>query len=284
MVSINWHDPAVITADFETFIRLQHVVGGIYIWEFVNTLNYDWSYVIGERPWTWTMWERCRLSILASVIIIFIGFDSTSEINCEAWSKLIFIFPYLGVLFASILMGVRGHVVPTFDQPLTIAIWNRNIYVIGLTALVLLAQVGVLVRSVVVASAKWDPSSNTCFTEDTAHSLPVMSTTLASDVVLLLCMFTGLLRHREARGFGMCRLLWNQGLVWIAAAVVAEVPTVVFLILDLNDAYNLMFQPSEMIILAIAATSMYRTLTNFVSGRIEWTFTEGPAIRHQGLK
>ncbi|KAI0319100.1 hypothetical protein OF83DRAFT_1112181 [Amylostereum chailletii] len=83
-------------------------------------------------------------------------------------------------------------------------------------------------------------------------------------------MFTGLLRHREARNFGVCRFLWNQGLIWIAAAVVAEIAPVVFLGLDLNDAFNLMFQPSEMIILSIAATSMYRGLTNFVSGCVEF--------------
>ncbi|KAI0319110.1 hypothetical protein OF83DRAFT_1112241 [Amylostereum chailletii] len=57
----------------------------------------------------------------------------------------------------------------------------------------------------------------------------------------------------------------------------------VFLGLNLNDPFDLIFQQSGLIILSIAATRMYRGLTDFVSGRIEWTLTEGPAIRHPGL-
>ncbi|KAI0317306.1 hypothetical protein OF83DRAFT_1172084 [Amylostereum chailletii] len=178
---VNWHDPAVVAADFEAFTKLQHVVGGIFIWEFVITLDYDWSYITGERSWKWTMWASCRLSILAAVILVFVGFDSKSELNCEAWIKFMFIFPYLGILFASALIAVRAT-----------AIWDRNIYILLLTVSGLLVQLGVLIRSVAVADARWDPNSNTCSTEDTTHSLPVMSATLAVDAVLLLCMFTGI--------------------------------------------------------------------------------------------
>ncbi|KAI0309085.1 hypothetical protein OF83DRAFT_1180035 [Amylostereum chailletii] len=56
----NWKDPAFVAADFNVFTKLQHLVIGIYIWEFVTALRYDWSYVTGKRSWRWTMWASQR--------------------------------------------------------------------------------------------------------------------------------------------------------------------------------------------------------------------------------
>ena len=68
-------------------------------------------------------------------------------------------------------------------------------------------------------------------------------------------MLVGLFRWREARSSDVWKLLWNQvclsattgidmdveqllqGLIWVALATVAEVPTVVFVWLNLNRAH-----------------------------------------------
>jgi hypothetical protein len=87
---------------------------------------------------------------------------------------------------------------------------------------------------------------------------------LVTDVVLLLTMLVGLLRLRQhGTMFALGQLLWNQGLVWLFLASVAEVPPVVFILLDLNDPLNLMFQPSGFVVMSIAATRMHRSLTDF---------------------
>jgi hypothetical protein len=88
--------------------------------------------------------------------------------------------------------------------------------------------------------------------------------TLVSDVVLLLTMLVGLLRlNRNGVMGGFGQLLWKQGLVWLFLATVAEVPPVVFLVLNLNGPLNLMFQTPALIGMTIAATRMYRSLTDF---------------------
>ncbi|KAI0319111.1 hypothetical protein OF83DRAFT_851704 [Amylostereum chailletii] len=53
-----------------------------------------------------------------------------------------------------------------------------------------------------------------------AGTLPFVVAILASDVVLFLCMLTGLWRHREARRFGVCRFLWDQ--VWFPPFLIKE--------------------------------------------------------------
>jgi len=51
--------------------------------------------------------------------------------------------------------------------------------------------------------------------------------TFSTDIVLFSLMLIGLLRlgFHERSAFGMGRLLWRQGLIWLLIATLAEVPT-----------------------------------------------------------
>lgn len=92
----------------------------------------------------------------------------------------------------------------------------------------LLAQLALLIHSVIIATASWETEMQGCVLKDSVHaSLPLLSATFAADTVLLALMLVGLVRRREARKFGMWRFLVKQGLVWLAVAAVAELPTVV---------------------------------------------------------
>ncbi|KAI9508046.1 hypothetical protein F5148DRAFT_1199660 [Russula earlei] len=52
----NFNDPAVILQNFWSVVKLWHAVDGLYIWEFVTTLDYEWSVFKGHRPYRWTIW------------------------------------------------------------------------------------------------------------------------------------------------------------------------------------------------------------------------------------
>jgi len=90
---------------------------------------------------------------------------------------------------------------------------------------------------------------------------------LVTDVALLLTMFIGLLRLRNRGGgrFDLGRLLWKQGVIYLFIATIAEIVPVVFLFLDLNSAFDLMFTMPALITLSIAATRIYRALADFSS-------------------
>ncbi|KAI0246155.1 hypothetical protein BJV78DRAFT_1257240 [Lactifluus subvellereus] len=49
-------------------------------------------------------------------------------------------------------------------------------------------------------------------------------------------MLTGLLRYAHRSSTGIWYLLYQQCIIWIALASIAEVPAVVFLTLNLNGA------------------------------------------------
>jgi len=89
-----------------------------------------------------------------------------------------------------------------------------------------------------------------------------------TDIILLLIVLVGLLRlRRDGSGtFGIGRLLWKQGLLWFLLAMVAGVPPAVFIILNLNSPLNLMFQLPSVVAMIIAATRVYRFLSDFLAG------------------
>ncbi|KZV74190.1 hypothetical protein PENSPDRAFT_749496 [Peniophora sp. CONT] len=253
---VNYEDPAVLAADYLAVIKLHHAFCGLYIWEWAKNLGYEWEVYTGKRPFRWTfpLYLACRYSILGAVINLIIGFNATHPIHCLVWVKFEFLLPYLGVVTASLLIALRAA-----------AIWDFHPAMLTLAGASLLAQLALLIHSVTIATASWATKMQGCVLKDSVHaSLPLLSATFAVDAVLLSLMLVGLMRRREARKFGMWRFLVKQGLVWLAVATVAELPTVVLLALNLNDALNLLFQTPEMIILAIAATNMYRSLSDFL--------------------
>jgi len=85
-------------------------------------------------------------------------------------------------------------------------------------------------------------------------------------------MLIGLSRMRSRCRSGdtmtLGRLLWKQGVIWLVVSVVAELTPAVFICLDLNEPFNLFFQIPWVITMSIAATRMYRSLSEFLSSNI----------------
>jgi len=239
-------------------VKLWHAVDGLFIWEFFTTLDYEWSVIQGRRPYRWTIWiySLTRVATLLAVILNIIGFDSTTPINCQAWVTFELAFAYVAFAGASLLIVFR-----------IFAIWNRNKRIFVLAMSVWWINVGFLIHGIVRLRASWAPAQSTCAVLNLETSKTNIIVTLATDIILLLIMLIGLLRLRVqgAGMFGLGRLLWTQGIIWLLIATAAEVPPTVFICLNLNDPFNLMFQTPSLITMSIAATRMYRSLINFNS-------------------
>ncbi|KAI0052431.1 hypothetical protein FA95DRAFT_1601803 [Auriscalpium vulgare] len=275
-MGINWHDPLLVQEDFLAFIKFLHCIDGLYIWEYVTTLNYEWEVITGKRPYRWTIWiySISRLSALWTVILNLIGFNLTHEINCQVWIIFELFFAYLAFATASLLIVLR-----------VAAIWNRNMYVMGLALAVWLTNIGFLIHGIVTVRDVWVPESNACLTLDTDQGRNNICVTLATDLILCLLMLIGLVRAKQGQGVaGIWRVLYRQGLVWLVVATIAEVPPAVFAILNLNDPWNLMFQTSSLITMEICATRMYRSLTDFGRSGISDNSSNGIASAGAGTR
>ncbi|KAH9984315.1 hypothetical protein BJV74DRAFT_586937 [Russula compacta] len=257
-----FNNPTTIQQDLLALKDFWHTINGLFIWEFVTTLDYELSIIRGRRPYRWTIWiySITRLAALVAIILAFIGLDVTSRYNCQAWVTLGLFFGCLSIASASLLIVLR-----------IIAIWNRTKVIVAIAAGVWVINVLVMIQGFVRVRSAWDPAQGECVAFSIESSKPNIIVTLITDIILLLTMLIGLLRLRIQSGdvFGIASLLWKQGLIWLLLATIAEVPTAVFIILNLNDPLDMMFQHFTVIVMSIAATRMYRSLADFVSGSTE---------------
>ncbi|VDB95639.1 unnamed protein product [Peniophora sp. CBMAI 1063] len=244
--------------DYIAIQNLTSVVCGIYIWEWTRSFTYEWDFYTGKRPWKHAMWAYliCRYSVLGAIFNMLVVLNVETPFDCNVWVKLEIFLPYLGLLMASSLIVIR-----------VLAIWNRHPIIVAVSAAGMMAQVALLIHGVVVAKDNWESGPallQGCLKMNTVQAnLPALAGTSIVDALLLLLMLIGLFLRGEARHFGLGGFLLKQGLIWLALATAAELPSVVILILNLNYVFNQLFLAPEVIILAIAATNMHRTLTDF---------------------
>ncbi|KAH9990090.1 hypothetical protein BJV77DRAFT_1069111 [Russula vinacea] len=273
---VNYKDPATIAKDYEALVKLWHLIDGVFIWEFLSTLDFEWDVIRGHRPYRWTIWvySLARVSTLLSIILNMVGMDYTSEMNClgQFFSRerlLLYaqaIFAYLAYVSSTLLIVLR-----------VIAIWDKAKIIFAIAMGIWFTDNGIFIHSVSRLRSKWMPEDNACVLLNASITKPAVIGSLFSDVALLLIMLIGLLRLRCRGGgeFSMGRTLWKQGLIWLLVATIAEVPSTVFLILNLNDSLNLISQDAGMVIVTIAATRLYRSLTNIYSSDISHEHSRG---------
>jgi len=148
---------------------------------------------------------------------MLVGLNVSSRINCEAWILTSFPFPLLELELAMLLIVIR-----------VVAIWRRSNLIIGLTAITIAIHSGVSLHLLSGIKAFWDPGPDYkgCVVyAPRMHLLSMSIATIATYAVLLAAMLAGLIHPRQARSFGMLKVLCQQGWVWFALAVAAEVPT-----------------------------------------------------------
>ncbi|KAI0283528.1 hypothetical protein BC826DRAFT_193385 [Russula brevipes] len=246
----NFRDPAVFASILSLLVKFWHVLGGLYIWEFVTTLDFEWSVIRGRRPYRWTIWiySLTRLAALLSIVTLLIYLDS--PFACQ-------IFGYLAFAAASLLILLR-----------VIAIWNRDKIIMTIAVGVWGINAVLLIQSAARIRSSWNPALDTCFLRNVQTIKLNFISILITDIVLLLVMLIGLLRLRLDGGgmLSLGRVLWRQGVVWLFFATVAEVPPVVLFSLDLDDALSTASLLTALIIISIAATRMYRSLADFAQG------------------
>jgi len=253
---VNYNDPLTIAQEFVALVKLWHVLDGIFIWEFLTTLDYEWDVFQGRRPYRWTIWiySLTRVSALLAVILNMIGFDTTTPINCQAWVTFEVLFGYTAFAAGALLIVLR-----------IIAIWNMKKIIIAIAMTIWAADVSSLTYGIVRLRSAWSPEANTCAILNLETTKASIFGSFTTDILLLLIMLVGLF-HQDLVGsntFGLGRTLWKQGLIWLVIATAAEVPPTVFMVLNLNVSMDLMFQTPSMIALSIASTRMHRSLMKY---------------------
>jgi hypothetical protein len=158
----NFHDPTIMSSAQAqlNIVKLWHATGGLYIWEFFTTLDYEWRVIRGDLPHRWTIWiySVARVSALVSLILCLASMDIATPIDCQHWILFTSIFICLSATAASLLIVLRTYVfvynstqwqfsVIRLIDVASIAIWNRNKVVVALTFIVWGISIGFHLQS-----------------------------------------------------------------------------------------------------------------------------------------
>ncbi|KAI0275779.1 hypothetical protein BGY98DRAFT_990566, partial [Russula aff. rugulosa BPL654] len=242
-------DAAVVASDVAVFKKLLCLVDGFFIWEFMTTLDYEWNIIQERIRFRWTIWIYLliRVATLAMVAInIFLNLDVTTPINCEITMVFQFVLAYLVLASSSLLIVLR-----------IIAIWENKIIVAVATGM-WVTNIAFLIQGRSYLSRFHSTfGDENCVTINLESIRLSTIVALVTDIILLTIMVIGLFRMRRHGGGTMAlgRLLWSQGVIWLVIAVVADLtPTV--------------FQIPWVITMSIAASRMYRSLSEFLSSDI----------------
>jgi len=132
-------------------------------------------------------------------------------------------FGYLSSLFASTLIILRIS-----------ALWEHNKAVIALASTTCLANTACYLYTMTTSGGYW--TGDHCAIQHTEHAMFSIFSSFATDLLLLVLMLIGILRWKEVRQQGsVWWVLYMQGLAWVVVFTLAEVPPMVFIILNLNS-------------------------------------------------
>jgi len=179
----NWHDPSLMLAEFAALVKLIHVLSGMYIWEFIQGLEYEYSIITGRRKFTWTapIYLAGRWSTLLLIIIEFLQLDTSFAINCQAMITTSFTFGTLSLISTSTLVTLRAF-----------ALWEQNKVVIAIGSTLWLANASSYLYSIV--TFRGHQVDAFCLFVHTSHASILILSTFITDFVLLAFMLSGVLR------------------------------------------------------------------------------------------
>ncbi|KAH9971007.1 hypothetical protein BGW80DRAFT_1228801 [Lactifluus volemus] len=241
----------------ETFmhhLKVFHTFAGVFIWEYIITLDFEWEVYTGVRPWRWSYiaYITARTLTVTAVIIGLVGFNLTREFSCEAWLRSVLATAWFGGCGASFLLLLRG-----------VAIWNRDYRIMELAGFVWLVDLSAACYAISRGQSRWSPLLRTCVVTNTEEFKWSILMRFIVDCTLLGIMIFGVVQKRNPTE--LWYLLCFQGLFWITAAIMMEVPGVIMPFRNINDGWNLMFQYPQLVVVVIASSRSYRDLIQNIS-------------------
>lgn len=255
---VNWSDPVVMGKQAQAFAQILLVMLGVYCWEVLNTLQFDYKILTKWREFKWPMavYFICRYSILIGVIMLVVANNLTHELNCQVFYTIIQLFGNVTIGTASALLMLRA-----------IAIWSRKNYILFGLLFIALGHWSILFLGVISVRAKWNATANVCVVTGTSTTLLrlIYGYTMAFDFTVLAVSTAGLLRSGGRQGSDLWKLLFRDGIVYFLVAFIGNAVAAVFTILHLNAVMDILFTVPAAVFSTIVACRAVRRLSEWAN-------------------
>ncbi|KAH9061079.1 hypothetical protein EDB87DRAFT_1821666 [Lactarius vividus] len=235
-------------------VKLVHVFAGVYVWEYVTNLDFEWEIYTGQRHWRWSflVYLVARALALACLVTMMVGFDVTTPYDCDVWFRVVLATSWSSGVFASLLLVLRG-----------VALWARDRKVIAIASTVWFANLGGSIYATTRGYSHWSSSTGYCPIDGTSDFRWSILINFIQDLTLLCIMFSGVLHKKNSTR--LWNMLYIQGLWWILAWILTELPSIALSFRGVNEHWNLMFQVPHMTLTVITASRAYRILFQYIT-------------------
>ncbi|KAI0806186.1 hypothetical protein BC629DRAFT_1437664 [Irpex lacteus] len=262
----DWTSMTELALDADAFAKLMHALAGVYFWEFVTSLDFDWSFMTGKRKFAWPMifYFLDRYFLFFAMIGILIALDAKTEINCQA----LYTFDQLAgdgaVGLASINLAIR-----------TMALWSQALYIVIPIVIIIIGH-WVLILQGILLKAQWIPGQGCAITHtNTTILAATFIYSMCFDLIILI-LTSVKLRKPGAQRSQLMNMLFKDGLIYFFIAFIANLIATVFMVLNLNAIMSVVFNVPAAIASTIVACRAVRRLQNWSNNGPE-VFSSGPA-------
>ncbi|KAH7928831.1 hypothetical protein BV22DRAFT_170973 [Leucogyrophana mollusca] len=256
-----WQSPEVVEKDSEIFIKFMYALLGIYVWEFVISLDFDWAIFSGRKHFRWPLvfYFLGRYCMLASIIGIMLAIQPPAQLNCQALYTFTEFVGNAACGFASINLALR-----------VVAIWVQNKWIIGLVVVIILGHWPLILMGGVL-TAVWVPGTGCAIVRRNTTVLGGLFIYSMCFDFTVFCLAAYKLAWAPRRaGFAkfqsrLVKMLFGDGLAYFFIAFLANLLATTFMLLDLNPAITSIFGVPAAIFPTIVACRIVRRLANFYS-------------------
>ncbi|KAH9970975.1 hypothetical protein BGW80DRAFT_1324815 [Lactifluus volemus] len=183
----------------------------------VSSLAYELQTFVytGRRPWRWSCisYIATRILTLISITTTVVGLNLTGKFDCESWFRTVLVTAWLGGCSASFFLCSEGLQYGGGPQGMVI---TGILWLVDFAAACYVAQ----------GHIQWSPALRSCFATSTNEFKWSLLIRFISNFGLLGTMISGVLWKRDPTR--LWNILYFQGLFWISAAILTDVPDVMF--------------------------------------------------------
>ncbi|KAH8092205.1 hypothetical protein BXZ70DRAFT_463387 [Cristinia sonorae] len=249
----NWASEEELSRDKAVSAILLHVICGAYFWEYLISLNFEWSLLSGQKRFRWPMlvYFAARYLALFTLIAGIMSQTVNTEDNCAALYKFIAFGGQSIIGLTSAILTIRA-----------IAIWGLRLYIALPLGVLMVGQWVLLMQSLSI-NVSWDATSRCIATTAKPDILEASFIyAIGFDSIVFLLSAWKLLVPNDQRT-PLRDLLFKDGLVYIIIVLLVNIPAAVLLSLKLNPVMNTLPTLPAAIISSIVACRAVRRLYDF---------------------
>ncbi|KAF9528712.1 hypothetical protein CPB83DRAFT_875912 [Crepidotus variabilis] len=267
---VDWLSPTEIAKDAKAFDRFMHALLGVYIWEWVVSIDFDWEYISGRRKFRWPMifYFLNRYCLLFALVGIAIALNVTEEIDCQALYTFNQCFGNAAIGLASINLSLR-----------TMAVWSRKWYIVFPLVAIILAHWSLLLHGILL-KASWVPEVGCVIVETDSKLLAATFIySMAFDFTVLTLTAYKLVQPNAGNRSRLVGLIFQDGLIYFILAFLSNLVATTFMLLNLNPVMSIIANVPAAIVSTIVACRIVRRLSNFTTHGAEmFGSTQGSTI------